>query len=105
MSNNLRESSDFVKHWSNNLWNLFDDCVGSKEYLIFFGPVLDWLLFLVEFLEGVKIDDINVELILLGFFKMLSISDKADLKVWSWDSWKSDGTTESLILLWIVVLE
>ena len=36
---------------------------------------------------------------------MLGIGDEADLELGSWDVGKSDGTSESLILLWVVVLE
>lgn len=36
---------------------------------------------------------------------MLGIGDEADLQLWSWDVWESDGTGESLILLWVVILE
>jgi len=36
---------------------------------------------------------------------VLSIEDQANLKVWSWDVWQSDSTGESLIFLWIVILE
>lgn len=36
---------------------------------------------------------------------MLGVSDQANLKVVSWNMWESDGTGESLIFLWVVVLE
>lgn len=69
------------------------------------GPLLDGFLFLVESLEGVKINNIDVEVELLGFFLMLGIGDEADSKLGSGDVRKSDGTGKSLILLGIVVLE
>jgi hypothetical protein len=36
---------------------------------------------------------------------MFGISDKTDLELWSWNVGKSDGTSESLIFLGIVILK
>ena len=99
------ESSNSVKDWSKNGWDLLDEGVGSEEEGEFLGPLLDKLLVLVELLELVKGGDLDIETGFLGFIGVLLISNEADLEVWSWDVSKLDGSDESLIFLWIVILE
>ena len=99
------EHTNSVEDGSNNDGNLLQDSVGSEQESVFLGPLLNKLLVLVEFLEGVKIGNIDVQVVLLGFVLVLSISDEADSKLGTRNVGKSDGTNESLILLRIVILE
>lgn len=101
----LWEHTNSVKHWSKDNWDLLNENIGSNEHGVLLGPLLDEFLVLVELLEVVKSDDFDVDVVVGNLIGMLLISNDADLKVWSWDVWKSDGTNETLILLWIVVLE
>jgi hypothetical protein len=103
VGDNLREHTDSVEDGSQDSRDLLDEGVGGEEYVVLFGPLLDWLLLLVEFLESFKIDDVDVEA--LCFLKMFGISDQADLELGSGDMGKSDGTGESLIFLGVVILK
>merc|ERR1719197_1771036 len=40
-----------------------------------------------------------------GFVIVSSITNNANLLLWSWDVWQFDGTRETFIFLWIVVLQ
>jgi len=100
-----RESLDSGKDGSDNDGDLLQDGVGSEEKRVLLGPLLDKLLVLVELLELIKGGDIDIEVVLLGLFLVLSISDKADLEGGSGNVRESDGTDESLILLGVVVLK
>ena len=105
MTNWLWESTDSAKNWTNNGWNLLNEGIGGKKEIEFLGPLLDELLILVEFLQLVKGDDFDIQTESLGLILMLLIGDQTDFQVWSWDVWKSDGSDESLIFLWVVILE
>jgi len=99
------ESVNSVKNWSNNDWHLLEDRVGGEEHSVLLGPLLDEFLVLVELLEGIEGGDIALNVVLLDFELVLGIGDEADLEGWSWDIWESDGSDETLVLLWIVVLK
>jgi hypothetical protein len=101
----LWESSNSVKNWSENDWDLLDKRVGGEKERELLGPSLDKLLVLVELLEVVKGGDLNSKVCCSGFISVLLISDEADLQVWSWDVWKSDSTNETLIFHWVVIFE
>ena len=106
----LWESTDSVKNWTEDDWNLLDEGIGGEEKIVLLGPLLDELLVLVELLQVVKGGNLNVGAFLtvtscLGLILMLLIGNQANLEIWSWDVWESDGGSESLILLWVVVLE
>tara|TARA_B110000285_G_C14974191_1_gene538125 strand:- start:100 stop:705 length:606 start_codon:yes stop_codon:yes gene_type:complete len=101
----LREHTNSVKNWTEDDWDLLDKGISSKQEGVFLGPLLDLLLVLVELLESIHVGDINLNLGLGDLISVLLIGNNADLEVWSWDVRKSDGTDESLILLWIVILK
>jgi len=101
----LREHTNSVKNGTENNWDLLNEGVGSEQEGVLFGPLLDLLLVLVELLESVHAGNINLNLSLGDFIGVLLIGNDADLEVWSWDVRKSDGSDESLIFLWIVILK
>jgi len=102
----LREHTNSRKNWTKNDWDFLDESVSNKEEGISLSPLLDLLLVLVEFLQVVHGGDIKSwDLSSSGLILMLLIGNDADFHVWSWDVWKSDGTGETLILLWIVILK
>jgi len=106
----LWESTDSVKDWADDAGNFLDEGVSGKEEIVLLGPLLDKLLVLVELLQVVKgghLDSRAFKTVSesLGLILMLLIGNQADLEVWSWDVWQSDGGGEPLVLLWIVVLE
>jgi len=102
----LWESSDSVKNWSKNDWDLLNERISGEEKSVLLGPLLDKLLVLVELLEGIKGGDINTfKTGSGGFILMLLIGNEADLQGWSWDVWKLDSSNESLVSHWIVVFE
>jgi hypothetical protein len=69
------------------------------------GPLLNELLVLVEGLQSIEVDNVDLDVLGLDDVEMLGISDKADLKAGAGDVGKTDGTSETLILLWVVVLK
>lgn len=105
MGDDLWEHLDSVQDWTADDWDLLEDGVGSEQHGVLLGPVLDELLVLVVLLEGVKVDEVNVDVVLLDLVGVLLIGNHADLEVWSSVVWKTDGTNESLILLWVVILQ
>ena len=105
LSDHGREHLDSVKNGSNDDGNFLEDGIGSDKELILFGPFLDEFLVLVEFFEGVKISDFDINVLILNFCLVLCISDNADFKVGTGDVGKTDGTDETFVLLGIVVLK
>jgi len=101
----LREHTNSVKDWTEDDWDLLDEGISSEQEGVLLGPLLDLLLVLVELLKGVHVGDINLNLLFGDLIRVLLIGNDADLEVWSWDVRKSNGTDESLILLWIVILK
>ena len=105
VGDDLGEHTDSVKNGSEDGGDLLDEGVGGKEKGVLLGPLLDEFLVLVEGLEAVKIDDIDVDVLLLDGLQVLGISDEANSELRSGNVRKSDGTSESLILLGIVILQ
>ena len=102
----LREHTNSRKNWTENGWDFLDESISDKEEGISLGPLLDLFLVLVEFLQVVHGGDIETgDLGSGGLILMLLIGNDAHFHVWSWDVWKSDGTGETLIFLWIVILK
>lgn len=107
------ESTDSVKNWTKDNWDLLNEGVSGEKHIELLGPLLDLLLVLVELLQGVKGRDFDFGVSALissntecsGLINMLLIANHADLQAWSWHVLKLDGTSESLVLLWIVILE
>ena len=105
VGDDLWEHTDSVEDGSEDGGDLLDKGIGGEEDGVLLGPCLDEFLILVEGLEEIEIDGIDMDVSFLDDLEMLGITDEADLKLWSWDVWKSDGTSESLVLNWIVVLK
>jgi hypothetical protein len=105
VSNWLREHTNSVKNWTKDDWDLLDKSISGEEEGVFLSPLLDLLLILVEFLEGIKVGDGNIDFGGFDLIGVLLIGNNANLKVWSWDVWESDGSNETLIFLWIVILK
>ena len=104
VGNWLWELTNSVKDWS-KLGNFLDEGAGGEKHRVLLGPVLDELLIFVKLFEMVNTENIDVELVGLGFVHVLLISNHANLELWSWDVVESDLTNETLVFLWIVVLE
>ena len=105
VSNDLREHTDSVKNGSKDGGDLLDEGVRSEEHSVLLGPLLDELLVLVEGLEEIEVNSVNLDALSLNDVEMLSVSDEADLEAWSGDVGEADGSSETLILLGIVVLK
>jgi hypothetical protein len=101
----LREHTNSVKNWTKDDWDLLDKSISGKEEGVFLGPLLDKLLVLVELLQLVHVDDIDTKVGSGNLVGVLLIGDQANLQVWSWDIWESNGSDETLILLRIIILE
>ena len=101
----LGEHTDSVEDGSEDGGNFLDEGVSGEEHRVLLGPLLDQLLVLVEVLEGIEVEGIHVDVLLLDDLEMLGVSNDADSLLGSGDVGESDGTGESLILLGIVVLQ
>ena len=105
VSNWLREHTNSVKDWTEDNWDLLDKSISGEEEGVFLGPRLDLLLILVEFLQVIKVGAVDFDTRGFELISVLLIGNQADLEVWSWDVWESDGSNESLIFLWIIILK
>merc|ERR1719218_268176 len=96
------ESTDSVKNWTEDNWDLLNEGVGGEKKIV-----------LLELLQVVKGRDFDLSVSAafgsdtksLGFVLMLLIGNDADLEVWSWHVGQSDATSETLVFLWIVILK
>jgi len=98
-----RELASLVETWTQQTWNLLDKSFGSNESIVLLGQLLNKLLVLVELLQVFSRHVRKVEL--QGFIAMMSITQHAHAHVWTRNRWQLDGTAETLVTLWIVVLE
>ena len=105
MSDDLGEHTDSVENGSEDGGDLLDERVRSEEHGVLLGPLLDELLVLVEGLEEIEVNCVNLDVLGLNNVEMLGVSDQADLEAWSGDVGETDGSSETLVLLGIVVLE
>ena len=105
VSNWLWEHTNSVKDWTEDNWDLLDKSISGEEEGVFLGPLLDLLLILVEFLQVIKVGAVDFDTRGFELISVLLIGNQADLEVWSWDVWESDGSNESLIFLWIIILK
>jgi len=103
MSQHGGELTSLVETGTEKSGNLLDDGLGSEEGIVALGKLLDELLVLVELLELIGRFGLNADLV--GLIDMLSITDDADLLLWSGDVGELDGTAETLVFCGIVVLE
>ncbi len=105
VGDDLGEHTNSVEDGSEDDGDFLDEGVSGEEHGVLLGPLLDEFLVLVEVLEGIEVEGINVDVLLLDDLEMLGVSDDADSLLGSGDVGKSDAASESLILLGIVVLQ
>jgi hypothetical protein len=105
MRDDLGEHTNTVENGSKDGGDLLDEGVAGKKESVFLGPLLDELLILVEGLKELEVNNIDVDVLSLDDIHVLGITDQADLKLRSGDVGETDGTSETLILLGVVVLE
>eukprot|EP00349_Pseudokeronopsis_sp_Brazil_P008614 CAMPEP_0202965884 /NCGR_PEP_ID=MMETSP1396-20130829/10028_1 /ASSEMBLY_ACC=CAM_ASM_000872 /TAXON_ID= /ORGANISM="Pseudokeronopsis sp., Strain Brazil" /LENGTH=203 /DNA_ID=CAMNT_0049689073 /DNA_START=89 /DNA_END=699 /DNA_ORIENTATION=+ len=103
VSHDLGKHADPVEDGTEDGGDLLHEGVSRKQHVVLLGPVLYLLLLLVELLQTLHVDAVNVEV--LGFFHVLGVSNEADAHLWSWNVWQADSSSETLVLLGIVVLE
>jgi hypothetical protein len=97
------ELSSLVQSWSQKTRNESENGLRGEEGVVLLGELLDELLVLVEFLQSLNITEVNS--VLLGLVDVMGISQNAEVHSWLDLSGDLDGSGETLILLWIVVLE
>ena len=105
MRDDLGEHVNSVENGTNNDGHLLEDGVGSDQKGVLLGPVLDKLLVFVELLQGVKINNLDVESVLGNLVLVLLIGNDADLELGTGVVGKAHGSDETLVLLGIVVLK
>lgn len=105
VGDDLGEHTDSVEDGSEDGGDLLDEGVTGEEEGVFLGPLLNELLVLVEGLETVEIHGVNLDVLSLNNIEVLGISDEADLEAGSGDMGETDGSSETLVLLGVVVLE
>ena len=105
MADWLWELANPVKSGSANNWDLLNKRIGGEKDRVLLGPVLNELLVFVEFLQVVETSDLDVDTSSGALVSVLLIGDEADLQLWTRDVGKSDGTNETLILGWVIILQ
>jgi hypothetical protein len=105
VGDDLGEHADSVQDGSEDGGDLLDEGVGGEEQRVLLGPLLDELLVLVEGLEAVELHHVDLDALGLHDVAMLGVSDQADLQAGAGDVGETDGPSETLVLLGVVVLE
>ena len=97
------ELTELVHGRSEETWNLLHDGGGGKEEVVLAGKLLDLLLVLVESLKTLDIHAWDASG--LGLLDVLGITKDATGHAWTRKVRELDGTSETLVLLGVVVLE
>lgn len=105
VGDDLREHTNTVEDGSEDGGDLLDEGVASKKEGVLLGPLLDELLVLVEGLKELEVNNVDADVLSLDDIDVLGITDQADLEGRSGDVGEADGTSETLILLGVVVLK
>lgn len=105
VSDDLGEHLNLVEDGSKDDWDLLDEGITGKKESVLLSPLLDQLLVLVEGLETIEVHNVDLDALSLSDIDVLGITDEADLEALSWNVGKADGSSETLVLLGIVVLE
>merc|ERR1739845_204971 len=92
-----------VQAWSQQSRNLSDQSVRSQESVVLFSELLHQLLVLIKLLQIIDGHAWDVELV--GLIDMRLVTQNANSELWLGNVWQFHGSTESLVLLGIVVLE
>jgi len=95
--------SCFVQTWSKDSGDLTQHCLTGKKRVILLGEFLDKFLVLVEFLESLNVFEFDSDL--GGLIVVDLVSQNAKRQSWFAFDWQLDRSTETLVLLWIVVLQ
>merc|ERR1719357_2341124 len=97
------ELSSLVQTGSQKPRNLLDKGIRCNESIEALSQLLDFLLVLIQLLQIVSRHAIETKR--LGLVTVLLISQKANFEFRTWHMFELDGSRETLVLLWIVVLE
>merc|ERR1719378_83609 len=97
------ELTSLVQSWTQQSWDLLDEGVRGKESIIRSSKLLDLLLVLVQLLEVISRHGVHAKG--LGLINMLLISQQTNLVLELGHVLQLDGSGETLVLLWIVILE
>lgn len=84
-------------------WDLLDQDFRSDEGRVLLSQLFDQLLVLVQLLQ--IFDGHSVDTTGLGSVDIESITEDTDGQVWSWADWQLQSTRETLVSLWVVVLQ
>ncbi|KAH3667210.1 hypothetical protein OGAPHI_002859 [Ogataea philodendri] len=84
-------------------WNLLNQNLRSNESIVLLGQLLDELLVLVQLLQVINRHGIDTKR--LSSVDIESITKNTDGHVRSWNLRKLQGTRETLVSLWVVVLK
>lgn len=84
-------------------YDSLDDRVTGEEGVVLLRELLNWLLLLVELLQRVNIVLVHAQLLSLG--DVDSVSKNCDLHVRPWAMRELHGTSETLVLLGVIVFE
>jgi hypothetical protein len=103
MGDETRELTGLVKARAQKTGDLLDERLGSQERVVLLSKLLDLLLVLVELLE--VLHSLAGHTHGIGLLLVLGISEDAHLHVGPRDTGKLDGSTETLVLLGIVLLQ
>ena len=100
LSQDTWKLTGFVQTWSQQSWNLSDQCIGGQESIVLLGKFLDKLLILVEFFQIFNRHVWNS--VFGGFIDVSLVTKNANGEFWSGGVRKFDGTGESLVFLGII---
>ena len=89
--------------WTQQSWDLLDQDFGSNEGVVLLSQLLNQLLVLVQLLQVINRHGIDTKR--FSSVNIESITEDTDGHVWSWNLWKLQGTRETLVSLWVVVLQ
>merc|ERR1719300_1024940 len=97
------EFTSLVQSWTQQSRDLLDEGIRGKESIIGSCELLNLLLVLVQLLQVISRHGIHAKG--LGLINMLLISQQTNLVLELGHVFQLDGSGETLVLLWIVVLE
>mmetsp|Transcript_19687 Transcript_19687/g.54751 ORF Transcript_19687/g.54751 Transcript_19687/m.54751 type:complete len:253 (-) Transcript_19687:313-1071(-) len=97
------ELSCLGQTWSQQTWDLLDHVGGGDEEIVALGQLLDELLVLVELLEVLDAHVVDADTV--GLLAMGGVTEDAALEVGARDGWELEGSGETLVADWVVVLQ
>merc|ERR1719312_699193 len=103
VSHKSGELASLVQPWAQKPRNLLDQCVRGYESIVTLRQLLDLFLVLIELLQVVSRHKRNT--LRLCVITMLLVTQEAHLELGAGDVLQLDGSGESLVLLWVIILE